>query len=273
MDETRPGRASACLRGMLLRRWGPAVGTLVLTAAACLLSMLVVLVIDACCRALDLPLSLALAALVPAIAAPPMIFTLCLVLGRLYRTRDELLRRSTTDELTAVASRGHFRALAERELARAARHRHACALLMIDADHFKAINDRYGHAVGDEVLRVLAAVLRDGVRAIDLVGRMGGEEFAVLLPQASGACAGLVAERLRRTVAQCRVATPQGPIGVTVSIGLALGGAPDLDALLHVADAALYRAKALGRNRVEPAEPLAEGAAAPARLAFGDEEA
>jgi diguanylate cyclase (GGDEF)-like protein len=143
--------------------------------------------------------------------------------------------------------------IGSRELARARRYSSELALLMIDIDHFKVINDSHGHHNGDLVLKSLAAVSRATLREIDLPSRLGGEEFAVLLPQTSCAQASIAAERLRAALAADRVALPSGAvIQYTVSIGIAcLGGqTADLESLLTQSDRALYQAKRGGRNRV-----------------------
>ena len=129
------------------------------------------------------------------------------------------------------------------------------SLLMIDADRFKSINDRFGHHIGDEVLKVLAMIGRRQLREIDLLARLGGEEFAILLPQTDFADAWVVAERLRQTIAEHTVDTEQGLLNFTISLGLSSLDpvTADLDDLLRQADIALYQAKQNGRNRVEPA--------------------
>lgn len=126
-------------------------------------------------------------------------------------------------------------------------------LLLIDADHFKGFNDRHGHLAGDMLLRVLARVLRDGLRPADLAARFGGEEFALMLADATAESATRVAERLRQAAAAIRIPAAGGGTlrGVTVSIGVAeLKPGDTLESLLATADAALYRAKDAGRDRV-----------------------
>ncbi|KFC61398.1 GGDEF domain-containing protein [Massilia sp. LC238] len=159
------------------------------------------------------------------------------------------------DHLTGAPSRRAFFDMAERELARARRHGSGLGLLLLDADHFKRINDTYGHGVGDEVLRDLVAHTREEIRKIDYFARLGGEEFGVLLPDASFDTTRAVAERLRAALDRPATGAPAAPgAAYTVSIGLAmLEKGEDFAGLMRRADAALYAAKAGGRNRVEVA--------------------
>jgi diguanylate cyclase (GGDEF)-like protein len=159
------------------------------------------------------------------------------------------------DHLTGAPSRRAFFDMAERELARARRHGSGLGLLLLDADHFKRINDTYGHGVGDEVLRDLVARTREEIRKIDYFARLGGEEFGVLLPDASFDTTRAVAERLRAALDRPATGMPAAPgPAYTVSIGLAmLEKGEDFAGLMRRADAALYAAKAGGRNWVEVA--------------------
>lgn len=175
-----------------------------------------------------------------------------------------LEQASNTDPLTGLSNRRHFMPALESEYIRASRLRHPLAVLMVDIDHFKQINDRHGHATGDTAIRALAQVCREGSREIDWVARLGGEEFALLLPGSELTQAVTVAERIRR-LAEGRELLSEGgePLRFTVSIGVAALG-PDVsdgEALLARADAALYQAKQGGRNQVRAlAEPApAEG--------------
>ncbi len=170
------------------------------------------------------------------------------------RMNDELVLLATTDFLTGLPNRREFMARLEDEQARLQRDVGVrAAVLMLDIDHFKRVNDEYGHAAGDAVLRHLAAQMRDCQRKIDMLGRVGGEEFAVLLPGADVPAAMAFAERLRQRIGSTPLAIDGHVLAVTVSIGIAAMNArdPGGDAALIRADKALYRAKRAGRNRVE----------------------
>ncbi|MFC5461001.1 GGDEF domain-containing protein [Massilia niabensis] len=162
------------------------------------------------------------------------------------------------DHLTGAASRRAFSAFAEREHARAQGSGSPLALLLFDVDHFKRINDSHGHGVGDRVLREIVERTREAVREVDYCGRLGGEEFAVLLPDTDAAAALAVAERVRAALDTALEPVPAGQaVCYTVSIGVAmLEEGEALDGLMARADAALYKAKAGGRNRVVGAPAL-----------------
>jgi diguanylate cyclase (GGDEF)-like protein/PAS domain S-box-containing protein len=167
-----------------------------------------------------------------------------------------LVELATHDGLTGLYNRRHFVELAERELSRAARSHCPVSLCMLDADQFKQMNDEFGHAVGDRALRTLARATRGMLRAQDIFGRLGGEEFAVLLPDTRIDGALSVAERIRRSVEMTQVPTAHSaPAWITVSIGVAQHRPGEaFEALMRRADHALYRAKDEGRNRVEREE-------------------
>lgn len=170
------------------------------------------------------------------------------------RMLEELRHLATTDSLTGLYNRRHFLELCQRELRRVGRYPNSVALLMLDADHFKNINDTYGHDAGDQVLRIISRLCRTHVRDVDIIGRMGGEELAILLPQTGYPAVLEVAERLRAAIAETTLPLKDGQmLRFTVSIGgcACNGRQPDLDALLKAADQALYVAKRNGRNRVE----------------------
>ncbi|MEH3085213.1 MAG: diguanylate cyclase [Xylophilus ampelinus] len=172
------------------------------------------------------------------------------------KTAENQLRRAvSTDHLTGLASRGHFLAGAQAGIERARREAQPLAVLMLDVDHFKRINDRHGHAMGDEALRAVAHTCAAVSRARDLAGRLGGEEFCILMPGTTAAEAARVAERLRRAIDALRLATGDGGIvALTASMGVAeLRDGDSVPMLLARADAALYAAKRDGRNRVQTA--------------------
>lgn len=171
---------------------------------------------------------------------------------RLKAIQAELFSHATTDMLTGLYNRRQFLLLAHAQLEVAVRHRHPLAVLLFDIDRFKLVNDTYGHAVGDEVLRAVARTARATLRTADILCRYGGEEFAVLLPETGANEAYPAAERLRQAVADCRLPA-QAAILPTVSVGLALYDAErdaDMETLLWQADQAMYQAKQAGRNRV-----------------------
>ncbi len=167
---------------------------------------------------------------------------------------DAIRRQVVTDHLTGLYNRRYFTKRADEEIQRALRHQAPLSLLMGDVDHFKLVNDNYGHATGDRVLQAVAGILRDALRGTDVCARYGGEEFAVLLPHTPGDNAFHVAERIRETLGQTRYTGLGLPAdaSVTISVGLATcpGDATSLDELLELADKALYRAKDAGRDTV-----------------------
>lgn len=181
----------------------------------------------------------------------------CLVLRDISDKRELIDKRRKSvfcDHLTGVANRRAFFEAAELELTRNRRTPRPTALILFDADHFKQVNDRHGHPAGDCVLRWLGEALSSTFRQVDVVARVGGEEFAVLLPSSTAAGARVVAERLRELVAGQPVMCEGVPVTVTISAGIAAvdaGDSIDLDTLIKRADRALYAAKANGRNRVE----------------------
>jgi len=172
------------------------------------------------------------------------------------RLMQQLRARALSDELTGCLSRRGLRELGERMLALQRHQPNEVAVLMLDLDHFKSINDRYGHLVGDEVLRHVTHVVRDRLRDDALLARYGGEEFTVLLPIKHPQEAFGVAERLRKAVETTPCETSTGPVRVTVSIGVSFHcPSSTLEEDLSKADSRLYLAKQGGRNRVEYAAP------------------
>ncbi len=183
-----------------------------------------------------------------------------------HQMRLELEQLANIDPLTGIHNRRSFIALCEQELLKTSRSGEVFSLIMFDLDHFKQINDRYGHRIGDSVLCAVVEKLRNSVRNIDIVGRWGGEEFVALLPKADAEAAMIVAHRLRHHIDTIAVPSPRAHdsavrqnVTVTVSIGVAtyLGHDPNITIhdLLHECDSAMYQAKAEGRDCIVSLEP------------------
>ncbi|WP_431856776.1 GGDEF domain-containing protein [Azospirillum sp.] len=189
----------------------------------------------------------------------PVLYVLINDVTALKQTEAMLRVLSNTDSLTGAWNRRHFIDLAEAEVERSRRYARPFSLLALDIDHFKRINDAHGHAVGDEALKAFTAACRTTLRTNDVLGRMGGEEFAILLPETDGKGARRVAERIRTRVRALTVPAGTDTVRFTVSIGWAScqGDGRDLDAMLSCADEALYRAKDQGRDRVVGAADVA----------------
>lgn len=172
--------------------------------------------------------------------------------GELRRRTEELDRMSRTDHLTDLFNRRHLDESLQAMVASSRRHQFPVTVLLVDVDHFKQVNDRYGHEAGDVVLQAVARALAGALRIEDLVGRWGGEEFLVLAPHTDVDGALVLGERLRAQVAAAPVPTTAGEIAVTISIGGATATAPGTgaDVVLRAADEQLYAAKEAGRDRV-----------------------
>lgn len=185
------------------------------------------------------------------------------LLRSLAASRAQLQILAATDAMTGTLNHTAFMDVLARDFARSRRYGEALTVLMLDIDFFKRINDGYGHAVGDDALRSFARILKGELRTVDAIGRLGGEEFGVILPNTGGAAAAHLAERLREQVAAIVVRSPRKEeVRFTTSIGVAQMDVHDLDPerLLARADAALYEAKAQGRNRVEIGAPSVDAA-------------
>ena len=191
---------------------------------------------------------------------PVMVGVTTYRLARRVRGQNQLLAElSRTDPLSRLLNRRGWEEAVSAEFQRCSRNSAQACLLMIDIDHFKAVNDRYGHPVGDEVIRGVAKRIRDTVREQDWPGRYGGEEFGVVLPDTDAAGASVIAERLRRRI-EAEALEPEHGVQATVSVGIARFEADDrsFETWIQRADRALYAAKAQGRNRsalYEPALP------------------
>jgi diguanylate cyclase (GGDEF)-like protein len=234
-------------------------GVAVITASTIAFSLLITALFM---RIAELPLAtqrvgFMVAFIVPAIVATVYGYLLLRMVSELEQARSLARQLTITDELTGTASRRYFLSVAAAEIDRAARHHTPLTLLLFDVDQFKTVNDEHGHAAGDEALRQVVAVCRPQLRASDLLARVGGDEFAVLLPQTDLAGGVALAERLRLNVESAPRPADGIPSSLTISIGVAAWQSQDatLDPLRERADRALYDAKAAGRNCVRSAQP------------------
>lgn len=199
--------------------------------------------------------------LIPLVLAPPFFYFLLSKLRELAIAHHELMVISTTDSLTDCFNRRAFTALVDRCLDRMLKEAPPAegALLIIDVDHFKSVNDSFGHEIGDKALKLIADTIRNSVRENDAVGRIGGEEFSVFLPGVNYTQAEAMAERIRMAVFNARFA----PAGKSHRLSISIGGAAferpsSFSELYRQADHHLYEAKRNGRNRVEFSHPLAQ---------------
>ncbi len=186
--------------------------------------------------------------------------------GELRQSEERYRQLAITDPLTGIFNRRHFYQIAESELQRTCRYGHPLAVIMIDIDYFKRVNDTYGHAIGDQVLQALASLVRGTLRAIDIFARYGGEEFIVLLPETNLLAARTIAERLCRKIAETTVPIEPNYINITISLGACVfdpttqlvpsSKTETLDKFIALADKALYEAKEAGRNRVCMSNPV-----------------
>jgi len=194
--------------------------------------------------------------ILPLVIAPPVFLFFSSKLRELAIAHHKLAIYASTDSLTAVLNRGAFTTVVDAYLSEVHSHERGGALLVIDVDHFKRINDSFGHERGDEALRLIAQTIREALRSVDLVGRMGGEEFGVFLPGATASRAEIAAERIRQAISDVDFQ----PNGVRRPLSVSVGGASFRDrvafsALYREADRRLYEAKDLGRNRVVFSRP------------------
>ena len=191
--------------------------------------------------------------LLPCALAGPLLYLLMSKIRQLAIAQRELSILASTDSLTTVLNRGAFTMMVDAYLEQSQSHANlrTGALLVIDADHFKTINDRFGHQLGDEALKLIANSIKNTLRGADIVGRVGGEEFGVFLPGATPEEANGLAERIRIAVGNLQLPGPAKSSEVTVSIGgVSFNGLSTYDHLFSLADERLYGAKASGRNRV-----------------------
>jgi diguanylate cyclase (GGDEF)-like protein len=203
-------------------------------------------------------------ALIPAAVAIALVSLTALGIKALSAREHRLRLQAYIDPLTGVLNRRSFLELSGKEEARGRRRDYELAVLMVDIDHFKRVNDTYGHGCGDAVIRALADICSRALRPSDLVARYGGEEFVISLPETGLEAARLVADRLRHSVSQATVAAEGATIRFTVSIGVAIcSRSSSFASAMRSADEALYVAKRNGRNRVELASLIPIGATVP----------
>ena len=191
-------------------------------------------------------------------AAPLVVINTVLMAVMITRWREreaEIIARSMTDALTGVQNRRSILELLDKEVARTRRHGPPLAVAVIDLDHFRLINDTWGHAVGDRILQAVSGLLEDGIRHCDAIGRFGGEEFMLVLPDTTLEGALILIERCRAEIGSLRVLSDSGePVPVSASVGLVCNEGHlnlDVPVMLRLADEALYLAKLNGRNRIE----------------------
>ncbi|PTM89110.1 GGDEF domain-containing protein [Mycoplana dimorpha] len=197
--------------------------------------------------------SIEIAVLVPLFITLPVAYFIFEAFRRAADAREQLQRIASTDSLTKVLNRGAFTMLVNAYLEKAQQQASMQygSMLVIDADHFKKINDTHGHQTGDDAFKVMARTIRQNVREIDLVGRIGGEEFCVFLPATRRPDAEIAAERIRETITKVHILSEKGGVRLSVSIGAAsFQGLATYDQLFAAADRYAYQAKAGGRNRV-----------------------
>jgi diguanylate cyclase (GGDEF)-like protein len=235
--------------------WMVAAGLLEPRPGPCLRILAPATLLCAVAGLLMLPSTAALAVWAACIAVPLLAIMLGAATLRLrqesWLRERQLLQACRYDNLSGALSRGYVTELARHDLSLAQRHHRSLAVAMLDLDHFKRVNDLHGHAVGDAVIRALAASCMKTLRATDYVGRVGGEEFVCVLPEADAQEARICAERMRHAFANLQIPGAPQDLRCTVSIGISVyDGQPDWETLLREADAALYEAKAAGRNQV-----------------------
>ncbi len=203
----------------------------------------------------SLGLGFAIASACALLSGPPVGYAVLRLIFELETSRQRIAELAVTDELTGCYNRRHFMERAELEWLRSRRHQMPLALILLDADDFKQVNDTHGHQCGDHLLREMALQCRASLRGTDVLARFGGEELVVLLPQTDLAGALAIAERIRHQVQDLAVSWQGQAVTATVSLGVAAlhAGHASVDTLIRDADQALYEAKRAGRNRVHGA--------------------
>jgi diguanylate cyclase (GGDEF)-like protein len=230
--------------------------TVLSTVLAVILSGVVTLIIEGGYNTASMTESYVISALVAIVVAPMASWYLVGLLIRLHTLETEMREQASRDALTGLLTRRHFVEAAEFEIGRSIRYDRPLSVIMLDLDEFKEINDTLGHAVGDQVLRVVGERISSCLREVDLAGRVGGEEFALVLPETTQDAAAEVAERIVRSIGAQPIDVAGVPVRVTASAGVAeqssddYGALSSFDTALMHADQAMYAAKREGRNRV-----------------------
>ncbi len=235
--------------------------TLIAAAASVAVTAAGVMLLDRYGFDIRMPVAIAFAAGVALVVAPPIFWVIVGLTLRIYRIEEDMRKLASYDSLTGLLSRHAFFEAAGSHGSLARREHSVFSVMLIDLDHFKAINDQYGHPAGDAVLRLFADVVNSVTRRSDIVGRLGGEEFALLLPSTDAAEAMEFSERLHGAIDKAVLKHDHALIHYTVSIGLATSGSnadDDIDELLARADLALYQAKRNGRNQTALFNPAGE---------------
>lgn len=205
-------------------------------------------------------MGITLSAMIPGFLAPVLSYNYLKLYEKLEEAHKQVIFLSRRDNLTGIFNRSYTYELAEREIGLAHRHHNPLSVMMIDIDHFKAINDQFGHQAGDQVLIQIASLIRTELRDSDILGRYGGEEFVALLPHSDSTNTFEVAERIRESVATSSVLAGEANLRITISIGFKVmdDQAKNMDSLVSCADKALYVAKNTGRNIVVNADELSD---------------
>ena len=237
----------------LTRRHGTLSIVVAASSLSVTLSLLLTVFFNAWLRGYVPLIDIVIGGVIPLIISPLALYSFVALVHRLDQTERHLHRLASEDGLTGAFNRRYVLTLAEHEWARADRYGGALSLIMLDVDHFKRVNDTYGHAAGDSVLQMLADTCRAHLRRSDIFGRLGGEEFLILLPGTDERAALRVGEHLRSVLEATRIELESCQLRITVSAGVASRGVAtrDLEHLIKEADDALYAAKSAGRNQVK----------------------
>ncbi|MBI5878383.1 MAG: diguanylate cyclase [Chloroflexi bacterium] len=238
---------------LLLRRLGTVRATLAVSILSVAISAAITIVIDVALDGAVGTLGILLAVVIPALVSPFLSGITIRLAYQLDEAEQRVHQLAITDELTGAANRRQFFALAGAEFERARRYAQPFAIVIVDLDDFKQVNDTHGHPAGDAVLRALSELCRKRIRVVDTFARYGGEEFVFLMPGTGATEAMAFAERLRVEVAATTIVHAGAQLQVTLSAGVSgwQAGDSDLDALIVRADNALYDAKAKGKNQIE----------------------